>query len=103
MEVKEPPIIESAGVLDSTALEGITRGEIDIQIATAHKFPRSLERFKKRAIEMATIDEETAESCIYSRPVGKEKNPQTGKWEMVFAEGLSVRLSEIVGSFYADH
>jgi hypothetical protein len=82
---------------DNSALEAITRGEVDIQIATAHKFPRSMATFKKRALEMATLDEETAASCIYSRPVGKGPD---GKQK--FAEGLSVRMAEIVGASYGN-
>jgi hypothetical protein len=74
------------------AIEALTRGEIDIQISTAHKYPRSMQPFKKRATEMATLDEETAASCIYSRPVGGGKN----------AEGLSVRMAEIVGASYGN-
>lgn len=75
-----------------SAIESITRGEIDVQISTAHRFPRSMQNFKRRAIEMATIDEETAASCLYSRPVGGGK----------FAEGLSVRTAEIVGACYGN-
>lgn len=80
----------------SGALEAITRGEIDIQIATAHRFPRSIATFKKRALEMVGLDEETAASCIYSRPVGKENG------KPVYAEGLSVRTAEIVGACYGN-
>ena len=79
-------------VVPLTAIESITRGEIDMQIATAHKYPRSMATFKRRACEMATLDEETAASCIYSRPVGGGK----------FAEGLSVRTAEIVGACYGN-
>lgn len=79
-------------VLPPSSIEAITRGEIDTQIATAHKFPRSMQTFKRRAVEMATLDEETAASCIYSRPVGGGK----------FAEGLSVRTAEIVGACYGN-
>lgn len=75
-----------------SAIESITRGEIDIQISTAHRFPRSMQTFKRRAVEMATLDEETAASCLYSRPVGGGK----------FAEGLSVRTAEIVGACYGN-
>jgi hypothetical protein len=82
--------------LPPSSLEAITRGEIDVQIATAHKFPRSMQQFKSRAIGMATIDEETAASCIYSRPVGKEN----GKPK--YAEGLSIRMAEIVGASYGN-
>lgn len=87
--MNENPTLE---VLAPSALEAVTRGEIDVQIATAHKFPRSMQQFKARALEMATLDEETAASCIYSRPVGGGK----------FAEGMSIRMAEIVGASYGN-
>lgn len=95
-------IITELEVIPAGALEAITRGEIDVQIATAHKYPRSITLFKDRALAMATMDQETAESCIYVRPVGKEKNEKTGKWEMKYAEGLSIRAAEIVGASYGN-
>lgn len=76
----------------SGALEAMQRAEVDSQIATAHKFPRSMQVFQQRARSMALIDEDTAASCIYSRPVGGGK----------FAEGLSVRAAEIVGASYGN-
>ena len=50
------------------------RASIDLQIATAKQYPRSLAQFTENSVAYATIDEETAESCIYRRPVGKDKN-----------------------------
>jgi hypothetical protein len=82
----------------NAALSQITKAEIDQQIATAHAYPRSLSKFKNRALEMATLDEETAESCIYSRPVGKD--PKTGQQK--YAEGMSVRMAEIVGACFGN-
>lgn len=79
-------------LMPPTAIEAIQRAEIDVQITTAHKFPRSMQTFKRRAMEMATLDEETAASCLYSRPVGRGK----------FVEGLSVRTAEIVGACYGN-
>lgn len=83
-------------VVQPSALEALTRGEIDVQISTAHKFPRSLAQFQSRAIAMVSMDEETAESCIYRRPVGKEGGT------MKYAEGLSVRMAEIVAACYGN-
>jgi hypothetical protein len=88
----ESQSLSSIEVMPTSVLESITRGEIDIQIATAHKYPRSLDVYKKRAIAMATIDIETAESCLYARPVGGGK----------VAEGMSVRMAEIVGACYGN-
>lgn len=89
--------LEVSEVLPPTALEAQVKAEIDIQISTAHRFPRSMAQFKARALDMATIDEETAASCIYSRPVGKGPD---GKQK--FAEGLSVRMAEIVGAAFGN-
>lgn len=78
------------------ALEAINRAEIDIQIATAHKYPRSMQRFQEHALSLATLDEKTAESCIYCRAVGKKD----GKTE--YAEGMSIRMAEIVAASYGN-
>ena len=72
-------------VVEPSSLEIINKSEIDCQIATAHKFPRSLAAFQSRAIDMVSLDKETAESCVYSRPVGGGK----------YAEGESVRLAAV--------
>ena len=85
-------------VVESNTLMAITKAEIDTQIATAHQFPRSLTKFTKRSVEMATLDEDTAQSCIYARPVGTDR--ATGKQK--FAEGMSVRLAEIVAACYGN-
>ncbi|HEU4341482.1 MAG TPA: hypothetical protein VFU31_07920, partial [Candidatus Binatia bacterium] len=88
---------EVVEALVPSAVEALERASVDVQITTAHKFPRSLELFQKRALSMATLDEETAESCIYSRPVGKD---QDGKQK--FVEGASIRLAEIVAASYGN-
>lgn len=73
------------------ALDPITMAEVDIAISTAHRFPRNLQRFKDRVASMATLDEETAESCFYSlRRAGKT------------IEGPSIRLAEIAASAYGN-
>lgn len=65
--------------------------DIDVQIATAHRYPRSISTFKRMAMEMATADEETAKSCFYALPrAGKN------------IEGPGVRLAEIVGSAWGN-
>lgn len=92
MSQQETRSLETVEVIPPTSLEVIERATIDSQIATAHKFPRSMQAFKRRSIEMACMDEETAASCIYSRPVGGGK----------YAEGLSVRTAEIVGACYGN-
>jgi hypothetical protein len=77
-------VLEPGGV-NTLALEAINRSEIDMQISTAKRYPRSLEKFRKSALAMATVDEETAASMFYALPRG-------GK----LLEGPSARLAEIV-------
>lgn len=66
-----------------------TRGEIDTAVATARRYPRNIAEFRDRAISMATLDEETAASCLYALP-------RAGKR----IEGPSVRFAEIVATAY---
>lgn len=79
------------GELDTSALSAYVAAEIDVQIATAKKYPRSITRFKRAAMELACLDEETAASMFY-------KLPRDGKK----IEGPSVRLAEIVGSSWGN-
>lgn len=83
---------EVAEVVEGGALMQLEKASIDMQVATAHQYPRSMTSFKRRAVDMATMDEETASSCIYRRPVGDGKT----------AEGMSIRTAEIVGACYGN-
>jgi len=85
-----------AVAVPANALEQIERASIDIQIATAKKYPRSMAKFYERATAMVTFDAETAASCLYRRPVGKENGKVT------YAEGESVRLAEIVAASFGN-
>ena len=71
--------------------ESQARGEVDTQIATAKRFPRSIKQFKERALSLATLDEETAGSCFYALP-------RDGKT----IEGPSARLAEIVAASWGN-
>jgi hypothetical protein len=68
-----------------STLESLARAEIDMQIVTAKRFPRSIAQFRKEALELACIDEETAASCRYVIQ-------RAGK----MIEGPGIRLAEIV-------
>jgi hypothetical protein len=72
-------------------VEALTRAEIDSQIATAKKYPRSLDRFYKDAVQMACMNESVASSIMYSIP-------RDGKQ----ITGPSVRMSEIVASAFGN-
>ena len=93
---EKPVVVEMTDIL--VPLGEIERAELDVQITTAKRYPRSLDTFVKRAGDMVSIDHQTAEGCIYRRPVGKD--PETGKQKI--AEGMSIRLAEIVGACYGN-
>jgi len=67
------------------ALQAITKAEVDIQIATAHRFPRVVRNSIAEALDLATITPEQAERMTYSLP-------RDGKT----ISGPSVRFAEIV-------
>jgi len=87
----------SLEIVSSNALETMQRVEIDSQIATAKRYPRSMDLFLKRSSDMACCDKETAASCLYERPVGKD---DTGQQK--FAEGMSIRMAEIVAASFGN-
>lgn len=76
---------------NNDALSLITKAEIDVQISTAKAFPRSIKTFLDKAMSIATISENVAESCSYALSRG-------GKT----ISGPSVRLAEIVASSYGN-
>jgi hypothetical protein len=69
----------------------LNKSEIDQQIATAHRFPRSLKQFRDEAMQMVTLDESIANECIYALP-------RDGKT----IEGPSARFAEIIASAWGN-
>lgn len=73
--------------------------EIDVQIATAHAYPRDVANFEKRAIALSCSSVETARSMTYELPSrkkdanGKEEKPITGK---------SVKLADLLAPLYGN-
>lgn len=89
----EHEIVEAAAPLDmeqSLAI-GLSRAEIDQQIATARRFPRSIKHAINNILSLATLDEDTAEECIYSLPRGGKA-----------IEGASIRLAEIIAQSWGN-
>ena len=70
----------------------IDAAEIDHQITTARRYPRSLKTFRDQITELATLDEETARSCIYVVP-------RDGK----NIEGASARFAELIVSCWGNN
>jgi hypothetical protein len=82
---------ELPGNIDTGVLAVISKAEIDVQIATAHRFPRSVKAFRDEALAMVTLTEAIAEECIYALP-------RDGKT----IEGPSARFAEVIISAWGN-
>lgn len=72
-------------IMPAPNLGALASAEVSQQISTAKAFPRSIERFRKQVLALATLNEEVADQCLYAMPRG-------GK----VIEGPSIRFAEIV-------
>lgn len=70
--------------------------EIEAQVSTARRYPRSIKLFRDDAITLATIDKDVAKSCMYSVP----RKDKDGKERPI--TGPSVRLAEIIAACYGN-
>jgi cell division septation protein DedD len=84
---------EELEVVQNDAIASIERAQVDVQISTARKYPRTLSKVKERMLSFATLDEETASSCFYTLPArrGGDDKP---------IQGPSVRMAEIALASY---
>lgn len=93
-EEVEGEVVDVSG--DMNALAVLNKSEIDVQVSTAKKFPRSIGLAKRRMVEMATLDEETAKACGYAL----KRKDKGGK--IVWIEGPSIRMAEIAVSCWGN-
>ena len=85
-DAEEGIMVEASG----SAL--VASAEIDMQIATARRYPRNLTDFRRTLTELVTIDEDVARSCIYVVP-------RDGK----NIEGPSARFAELLVSCWGNN
>lgn len=85
---REPELVEQE-VSPTLPMKG--GGTVDVQVATARQYPRSITSFIQRATEMATLTPDIAASCVYALP-------RDGKT----IEGPSARLAEIVANAWGN-
>lgn len=76
---------------DITTYEQSVRAEVDIQIATAKKYPRDLKRFMDNSMFAATHTEQAAIKCGYTLPRGDKK-----------IQGASVHLARILAQNFGN-
>lgn len=86
-------LVEPSEIASTGAIEQIERASVDIQIATAKRYPRSLATVKQKMTTFATLDEETAAGCFYTLPPRKGGDGKP-------IQGPSVRLAEIALAAY---
>jgi hypothetical protein len=86
--VLEGEVIEPMG---TGVLATLHRVEIDQQIATAKAYPRNVPMIKKELTALVTMDEDTADECIYALPRGKKH-----------IKGPSARFSDALISFWGN-
>lgn len=84
-------IEESTALATASMAVQLQKAEIDQLVSTAHAFPRSLKRVQSSILSMATLDEESAEECIYALPRGGKP-----------IRGPSIRFAEILKQSYGN-
>jgi len=80
-------------IIPPTAIESQERAQVDMQIATAKRYPRSLSAVKETMLSFATLDVETAQGCFYTL-----KGRKGGDGKPI--QGPSIRLAEIALASY---
>jgi hypothetical protein len=91
-----PDETQTMEVLSADALGAMERSQVDMQVATAKKYPRSVGAFLKEAESMISLNHEIAEGCNYKL---KRRN-QDGSDKII--EGPSIRLMEIAASAWTN-
>jgi hypothetical protein len=79
--------------VESGTVALLNKSEIDMQVATAHKYPRSIKKFRDESLQMVTLSESVAESCIYALP-------PRGDGKVI--EGPSARFAEVIISAWGN-
>lgn len=91
--------VEKDGIIEVKSvevLEAINRAEVDIQIATAKKYPRDINEALNKIATYAKMDKETAEDCFYVL----RRRGANGQENVI--EGLSVRMAEIIAGAWGN-
>lgn len=76
--------------IESSTVALLNASEIDRQIATAKKYPRSITQTRAELMTLATLNEKTATECMYALP----RKSRDGKETSI--EGASVRFAELL-------
>lgn len=96
MSTQELPDGREIDTAENATVSLVSRAEIDQQITTAKKYPRSLKRFRDEALQMVTLTESIAKECIYALP----RKDASGSTKTI--EGPSARFAEVIASAWGN-
>jgi hypothetical protein len=93
--------VENKAETASSAVAAREEAAVQARFIMAMRNPRSVERFRVDLLKECKRPG-FAELAEYERPVGKEKNEETGKWEEKYARGPSVHLIRTALALYSN-
>lgn len=95
IEVREGFSEETAVSSDTAPAAAAAKAKAEVEAAyvVAWKRPRDIDVFRLRVIKDCRRPG-FAETALYHRPVGREKDPATGEWRDAFAVNFSIRFIE---------
>lgn len=77
--------------VDLTTFYQQDKAVIDTQIATAKQYPRNVKRSTDNAVAVVTLDQKTAETCVYTVPRGGKA-----------IQGPSVHVAKVIAQFWGN-
>lgn len=85
-------------LMEQTLAVDLARVELDHQIATAHKFPRSLDVVIKKIRTVSCYNKESAENCVYALPRGGKPiiGPSIGFASIVYQSWGNCRVRSAI-------
>lgn len=90
-EIDEPVVGEVLEPITLGVLATLQRAEIDGQVMTAKAYPRNVPKIKQELTALVTMDEDTADDCIYALPRGQKH-----------IKGPSARFADALISFWGN-
>lgn len=96
----EIEVIEPERAPDESMAVALTKAEIDQQIATARAYPRKIKNVIASITSLVTLDEETAQECLYA--LVRRKKTANDDEENKPIEGPSIRLAEVAAQMYGN-
>lgn len=85
--------VERRGETASVAIAAREKAAVEARYIVAMRNPRDVDNFRVRLLKECRRSG-FAETAEYERPVGREKDEETGEWKQKIARGPSIRLIE---------